>query len=111
MADTELPLDSDNPFYERSTTIENVPYIFNVRWSDFEQAWYFDLWDENSNPIVSGIKLVLGVILARRCVDPRKPTGALFLSDLSGDDLDAGRFDLGTRVKLYYRPLADLVSA
>lgn len=116
MADTELPIEPQrsrslflalDPFFEVATTIDGKQYIFNVRWNDRDGAWYFDLLDETGDPIMSGIKMVLGVLLGRRCVDPRKPNGALFMSDLSNANRDATLTDLGTRVKMYFRPAAD----
>lgn len=111
MADTELPIDSTAPFYTVGTTIENVQFLFDVRWNDRDQAWYFDLLDETGDPIVSGLKIVLGVLLGRRCRDPRFPSGAIFASDLSNSNREATLTDLGVRVKLYYRPAADMVAA
>lgn len=115
MADSELPIDSVLPYYEMGTTIEGRNYLFNMRWNEWDQSWYFDLLDPDvvnddgeAEPIVSGIKVVLGAQLGRRSTDPRMPNGSIFASDLSGAGKEAGRNDLGTRVKLYFRPAADL---
>lgn len=109
--DTELPIDADSPYYSVGVVIENVPFTFVVRWNErlhiTEGGWVFDLLDENGdedNPIVSGVPIVLGALLGRRCTDPRFPNGAFFASDLSGLGVEATINDLGTRVKLYFRP-------
>lgn len=107
MADSELPLDSAAPFYEMGTVIDGVSYWFNMKWNGREECWYFDLWDTEKDPIISGIKIVLGALLGRNCTDPRFPNGAFFASDLSGAGRDATIDDLGVRVKLYFRPAAD----
>lgn len=109
--DTELPIDADSPFYVMGVVIENQAFTFVIRWSDrgaiTEGRWLFDLLDENGdeeNPIISGVPIVLGALLGRRCTDPRFPDGAIFASDLSGRNQEATINDLGTRVKLYFRP-------
>lgn len=116
MADSELPIDSEHPDYDVGITLEGRNYIFHVRWNVRDSSWYFDILDPSKvdergkpDPIVRSVRLVLGVVLARRCLDPRMPTGMLFASDVSGDERDAGLNDLGTRVKVYYRPAADIV--
>lgn len=115
--DTELPIDSDSPNYTMGIVIENIGYTFAVIWNEgrppqLAGAWYFDLLDESGdteNPIASGIKIVLGALLGGNCTDPRFPNGAFFASDISGKNADATINDLGTRVKVYFRPASAFV--
>lgn len=97
-----LPIDSTNPIYRVGVTINDIPYLFDVRWNARDSAWYFDLLDVSENPISLGIKIVLGTALGWRSADPRFPSGGIFAEDLSGAGRDATFDDLGSRVVLYY---------
>lgn len=109
--DTELPIDAASPYYSMGVVVEETAFVFVVRWNErlhiTSGGWLFDLLDENGdedNPILSGVPIVLGALFGRRCTDPRFPKGAFFASDLSGKNREATINDLGTRVKLYFRP-------
>jgi hypothetical protein len=97
-----LPIDAAAPHYQIGTSIDGAQYVLEVRWNQRDEAWYLDILDEDEDPIAHGIKIVLGSVLGKRCVDPRMPAGALIAADLSGAGLDATLDDLGTRVVVYY---------
>lgn len=107
---SELPIDALEKNYTVTTVLEGASYTFAVRWNGRAASWFFDLYDVNGEIIMAGVRIVLGVILGRRCKDPRKPAGAIRAVDLSGEGREADINDLGTRVKLYYYPAADLES-
>lgn len=98
----QIPLDSATPNYRMGITLDDVPYIFDVRWNERDSSWYFDLLDVNEDPIRLGIKLVLGSPLGWRCTDDRFPKGILMAEDLSHAGREATIDDLGTRVVVYY---------
>lgn len=108
MAVFRLPLDAVAPNYRMSITLDDTPYIFDVRWNGRDGAWYFDLYDIVEAPILVGIKIVLGAVLGVRSKDVRFPTGALYAVDLSGDGRDATIDDLGTRVVVFYNDRAQV---
>lgn len=110
MATSELPIDALEKNYTVTTVLEGTTYTFAVRWNGRASSWFFDLYDSNGDIIIAGVRIVLGVILGRRSTDPRMPNGAIRAVDLSQSGTEAGRDDLGTRVKLYYYPAADLES-
>lgn len=103
----QLPFESGPAFQRFATSIAGTTYVINLRWSGRDAAWYFDLADVNESPIVSGIKIVQGALLGRRCADPRFPPGILWAVDLSNQKLDATFDDLGTRVVVYFYPFAE----
>lgn len=105
---TELPIDASAPNYRVGTTIEGVQYLLDVRWDSRAAAWFLDVLDVEAIVIAAGLKLCLGVIIGRRCADPRFPAGGILVSDLSGDGLDATLGDLGSRVKVYHYTVAEL---
>jgi hypothetical protein len=113
MAMSELPIDAVEKNYQVTTVLEGDTFTFVVRWNagrppELPGAWFFDLYDVDGVIILAGVRIVLGTIFGRRSVDPRMPNGAIIASDTSGNDEEAGRDDLGSRVRLYYIPAADL---
>lgn len=104
-----LPFKSSIPSFRVGTTLDGVAYLLDVSWNAGSEtvpgAWYFDLLLEDETPIASGVKVVLGVFLARRATHPKRPPGYLIASDLApvnGRETDAGFDDLGARVQVYY---------
>jgi hypothetical protein len=115
----QLPFQPSIPFQNFSTTIDGTNYL---RWNARDKkvdplgniitqgAWYFDLLDETSSPILTGIKILLGVAMGRRCEDPRWPLGVFMAQDMLNSGIDAGLDDLGTRIIVYFYPLAQWFS-
>jgi hypothetical protein len=103
----QLPFESGAAFQQFATVINGTTYAISLRWNARDAAWYFDLADADESPIVSGIKVVQGALLGRRCTDARFPRGVIWAVDLSNQKLDATFDDLGTRVAVYFYPLAE----
>lgn len=103
----QLPLLPSVAFQSFSTVLLTTTFIVNLRWNTRDAAWYFDLLDETESRIISGVKIVLGIPLARRSTDPRMPLGIFYAVDLSGENNEATFDDLGTRVVLYFYPAAE----
>lgn len=93
-----LPFIPSEPFYGFSTVLDGITVEFNVRWNARDEAWYFDLFDEDGAPIAHGIKIVLGAYLGRRVNHSIFRLGVLVAIDTSGERRDATLDDLGTRV-------------
>lgn len=109
-----LPLIPSVARYTFTTQLGDYELQFAVRWNERDAAWYFDIAAETGAPIVSGVKLVLGVALARRCLHPALTAGYLVAVDTSGQRRDAGFDDVGTpatrgRVQLRWIPAAEAV--
>jgi len=94
----ELPFQPAIPAYRFSTSMAGNVYLFDVRWNARDDAWYFDMSDDQNVPIVSGVKIVLGILLGGRSRDPRFPDGAMFAMDLTGKGEEAKLEDLGIRL-------------
>lgn len=99
-----LPLEPSKPFYRVGTILDGVVYVLDVRWNASDSAWYFDLMLEDLTHIASGVKIVLGVLLARRMTHEKRPPGLFYAADTTDQDRDAGLDDLGGRVVVYYYP-------
>ncbi len=89
-------------FYRFGSVLDGTPYIFDVYWNGRDGAWYFTLLDEFEDPIVSGVKVMLSVLLGSRTSDARFPSGGFIATDTAKDGLEATYDDLGTRVVVYY---------
>lgn len=105
-----LPFVPSVPYYRFRTSIENVAYIFDVRWNVRDAAWYFDLLETDETPIALGVKIVLGMSLARRIKHPLFRNGTLVAIDTSGKLREPGLDDLGTRVQIRYYTVYDIIA-
>jgi hypothetical protein len=96
--------------YRFTTVIDDVQYTFKVRWNSLDAAWYFDVLDFDGTPIVEGIKIVLGVYLARHSSHPLFTKGVMLARSLAQPHRDPGFDDLGIRVEMRYFNRGDLVA-
>ncbi len=104
-----LPLIPSVPNYRVGTVLGTAPFVLDVRWNGRDGAWYLDILDEDAEPILTGIRVVLGALLGGRSVNPAFPPGRLIAADLSGEGRDAGIDDLGTRVLVYFYSAAEVL--
>ena len=93
-----LPLIPSVEEFAFTTTLDDVAYGFRFYWNGRDDAWYFDAFDADAQPIMYGVKVVLGANLGRTHHHPLVKTGALMAIDLSGELRDATFDDLGVRV-------------
>lgn len=105
-----LPFTSDLPRYTFTTTLDGEVYAFAVHWNQRDGAWYFDVLEEDGTAIVHGIKIVLGANLGRAVRHPLFDSWVWRAVDASGQNLDAGRSDLGQRVHVIRRSLAEFMA-
>ena len=94
--------------YTLGVPIGDVRYLMPVRWNPRDNAWYFDILNEDKSIICLNIKVVLGVNLGRRSMHEFFKTNMFFAFDTSNQNLDAGYDDLGDRVKVVHVTLDDL---
>lgn len=109
MAIQELPLEASNPDYTFSTVLDGVEYALTVSWNSRDEAWYLDISDLQENNLVRGLKLLLGGAHGTRFSVPELPVGVFQVDDLSNEHEEAGFDDMGTRVRVFFIPSADLV--
>lgn len=103
-----VPLEQSNPDYEFLTSIENVTYLFRVRWNARAAAWYMDLMTEDGTSIRMGMKIVLGAMFGVRSPSALFPAGVFMASDMSQQNLDAGLDDMGTRIQVFFYTLDEV---
>jgi hypothetical protein len=94
--------------YRFITVIDQVQYIFKVRWNSRTKAWYFDVLEADSTPIVKGVKIVLGVVLGRWSNHPLFIQGGFYVRSHAQVHEDATFDNLGTAVEVWYFTRGDL---
>lgn len=106
-----LPIDQQTSHFTFSTELEGVSYSFSFRWNDRDGAWFMGIGDGSGNPLVAGIKVLLGVALLGRRPAPGLPPGNIIVIDTTDQDIDAAYEDLGRRIQLYYLTTDEIAAA
>lgn len=112
MATLEIPIDSTDEHFDLQPTLDEVALLFEFRWNARCEAWYVDGLTADGEVIFAGRKVVIDWPLMMRGFrdsDSRLPLGELVALDTSGAGLRPGRYDFGSRVKLYYCEAVDNV--
>lgn len=104
-----IPLVNDRPHYTMQVELDGGTFTLELQWNFREEAWYLSLGDSEADPIVAGVKLVVGFPLLTRCKDSRMPRGFFQAQDTTGKNEDPGFADLGARVQLYYFSEGELI--
>lgn len=97
-----IPTRTDLSAYTMRVDLSDVEFELDFRYNQREGFWYLSVADQLGDPIVSGIKITVGIPLLRGCVDLRRPIGELIAIDTSNTHTEAGLEDLGDRVQLIY---------
>lgn len=90
------------PAFKFQTDLDGVTFSFSFQWNETAAAWFMTIGDAEENPLVSGLRVVVGFPLANRVLPAGFFTGLLYAVDTSGQDLDPALDDFGTRVLLKY---------
>ncbi len=93
-----LPFTPSDNNYRILVPLQNRPYIFDVRWNNRDEAWYFDIREEDETLILAGVKVLIGSKVGRASNHEFFKTRAFEITDNSGQRLEAAYDDLGDRV-------------
>lgn len=99
---TALPLRNDTAWYSFTFTLSSTVYLFTIRYDQRMDRWIMDLADANSNPLVSGVPLLVGRNLIGRFVTEGLPVGYFFVTDDTNTGIEPTRFSFGTTHTLYF---------
>lgn len=107
-----LPLNTRNesPHFSVGTVINDQSYTFSCKWNSRDNSWYLDVDEESGTPIVSGVRIVLGVYLGRKSTHPLFTSGVFVAIDLSRQSKEATIDDLGTRVIVVRYSVEEIVA-
>jgi len=90
-------------------------FTFVLDWNTYAEAWSMSILvgqgEQAGTPLLRGVFVRVGENLLRHHTDERLPDGALVPVDLSGEDRDPGRDDMGSRVKLVHLTAEEVASA
>jgi len=103
MAWLEIPTRTDISAYSYKISLEGTTFSLRFSFNDRVGKWMLQIADQSDVVLLNEIPLVSNWDLISRFVTDGLPLGALYAFDTSGTGSDAGRFDLGERVKLLYR--------
>lgn len=106
----DIPVIPSEAHYRFGVVIEDVGYLVDVRWNARDTAWYLDWYTLEEKIIALNLKVVLGAYLGRRYPVPPFSNGVLVAVDTSGNEVEAGFDDFGTRVVLRYILVIDLIA-
>lgn len=103
----ELPLSSD-PAQVFAMQIDDAKYIVDVRYNDRSGVWTLDLYESATQAlIVASLPLVIGQDL----LEPYNfSIGSLLCVDTTGQGINAGADELGSRVKVYWASPDEVVA-
>lgn len=102
---SHLVIDNDTTdlYYDQTVGLEGLEYLMRFTWMNRTSQWLLDIYDQDENPLASGIALVVGWSLLRRFKDSRLPPGVLMCVDVTGQNNEISvPGDLGDRVLLMY---------
>lgn len=90
-----VPLDDTGAqLYFQTTTFEGTSYILAFQYNQRCASWYMSVADNLGVDIYNGVKMVCGLPLLRKCKDPRRPPGALYVFSSTSDASPPALFDL-----------------
>lgn len=93
---------------EVETVLGEVPVLLRLTWGVRAQAWTIDLLTPAGDPLLVGVRLVLGLPLWRGARDARLPAGVVVPVRIGGAG-DPGPLDLETgAVQLLYYPADEI---
>ena len=99
----KIPLQKNVYNYEFSITAQQIDYILRLYYNRRISQWTLDIKDEDNNPIVMSIPLLLGAQLAKRFVN-EKLIGLkyMLLSNDKSPYEEATEDSLGSNCNLYF---------
>ena len=105
-----VPTTPGLPFYNQITTLDGVAYQLVFHWNGRDEHWYLDINNIAGEAIVPSIKIVCNFPLLRHVTTISAPPGELYAYDGTGQDIDPGLDDFGTRIELLYYDFAEMVA-
>ncbi len=106
-----LPIEQKGARFSFATELEAVAFTIEFRWNDRDSGWYMQIGDSDGTPLISGIKVVTGILLLGRATSKLLPKGDFMAIDTAGTMTDPAFEDLGRRVQVVYITSAELLAA
>ena len=105
---SRIPFQPSQNNYRMLVPMDNQVFIIDPKWNEQDQAWYFDLREQDETPILIGVKVVLGK-LGRTSTHQFFKDRTIDVIDTSGGRLDPGFDDLGARVQVLVTSVTEVI--
>lgn len=94
----------DSPFYTMTVPLDGTDYLFELRYNQRENCWYFSIALSDGTALANGVKIVCNRPLLTRFADVRLPAGMLVAFANTSDQSPPGLTELGAdrRATLIY---------
>lgn len=96
-----IPFPNNLPSFTQSMVLEGVSYVFNFKWNTRGEFWTFNINDDQTDPLIEGIQIVLNFEMLGQYQYKAIPQGKLYALDTSGsvepiayEDMFNGRITL-----------------
>ena len=103
MAIVEIPLDNEDPAFEFFISLDNVPFRFDFKYNTRMRKWFFNIKTETEEDILLGVPVITNWPVIVRFKQDELPLGQIFFVSEETEQRDPLRFDLGTKVKMFYQ--------
>jgi hypothetical protein len=102
----------EDPFYTLTVTLDGSDYLFDFRYNQRADAWYFDFGLTDGTILLRGIKVVCNRSLLGRFADARLPPGTLIAFSSTTSNAQPGLLEIGEgkRVQLQYWDAAEVAA-
>lgn len=99
-----IPVNGELPHQLFNVQLDGATYGLELRWNQRALGWFLSIFDVSGNLLLSGRRLVVGWGLIARFKkwNASLPPGDFIVVDSTGEGLEPGLDELGTRVKLVY---------
>ena len=104
-----IPFLTSETHYTLTCPIDDQSYLFDVRWNSRDEAWYFDMYQDDNTPVAINVKVVIGAMLGRRSRHAFFDSHKLIATDTTGQGVDPGYDDLNSRVLVVVQSVKDFV--
>lgn len=88
--------------WKAQITLSNIIYVLEFKWNALNEYWSMNIYDENEEPIIFGIKVVVNWNLTEQFVSARMPPGDIVCQNILGEWNKIIRFDMGEIAELFY---------
>src|SRR5690606_7091108 len=88
--------------YRQQVELNGETFILFYKWNALNQFWSLSIYDSNSNPIVTGIKIVTQFNLTEQLIRLGMPLGDIICQNIIGGFERIQRNDLGETNELIF---------
>lgn len=105
-----VPITSDFDDYSFTINLDGTIYELAFRWNSRKEKWFVSMSLEDGTPIVGMRPVIADWPPFARFRNASLPPGELMFIDTSGQNIDPGHDDLGSRVLLIYLEEVDVAA-